>query len=578
MAELMLATASLKTLRRRRAPDYQTLLLILVAIYIAALALSPLLRLFGEAFSAGPNGEPFGVLQSQWRSPATGRALSNTLRASLLSVMVSVVLGGTMALVLRCTDVRAKAALTFSLLLPLLVPPQITALAWIELVGPSSPILSPFGLAPEPGTTNPLYSEAGIVLIMGIEHSTLVFLAVRAGLHAIPRDLVESARLAGASPFRVVRSVVVPLLVPALLAGAAISFVSAVGNFGTPAVLGIPAGYPVLTTLIYQRLQGFGPRVLGQVASLALILAALAVAGLAARAFFAARAKATIERSSAPFEGFALGPWRIPVEAASWAVLIAIAIMPLLALVAGSLSSALGVPLNAETATLKNYDFVLENQATRRAFSNSFILALTAALTSIAIAVPLAYFAAVQRRPVARALDLVADMPYAVPGTVLAIGIILLFLRPLPILDISIYGTIWLLLVAYLARFLALGLRPTMAGMELVNRALDEAGQVAGAGMIRRLRSIVLPVVAPSAAAGALVIFITAFNELTVSALLWSTGNETLGVTVFLLHYEGNSPAAAALATLSVGVILGLALLTSAMARHLPEGALPWRA
>ena len=128
MGELTLATANLKTLRRRRLPDYQTLLLILVAIYVAALALSPLLRLFAEAFSAGPNGEPFGVLQSQWRSPATGRALTNTLRASLLSVVVSVVLGGTMALVLRCTDVRAKAALTFSVLLPLLVPPQITAL------------------------------------------------------------------------------------------------------------------------------------------------------------------------------------------------------------------------------------------------------------------------------------------------------------------------------------------------------------------------------------------------------------------------------------------------------------------
>jgi iron(III) transport system permease protein len=133
-------------------------------------------------------------------------------------------------------------------------------------------------------------------------------------------------------------------------------------------------------------------------------------------------------------------------------------------------------------------------------------------------------------------------------------------------------------LAAYFARFLALGLRPTMAGMELVNRALDEAGQVAGAGVVRRLRSIMLPLVAPSATAGALLIFMTAFNELTVSALLWSTGNETVGVTIFLLHYEGNSPAAAALATLSVGLILGLALVMSGLGRHLPQGVVPWRA
>jgi iron(III) transport system permease protein len=318
--------------------------------------------------------------------------------------------------------------------------------------------------------------------------------------------------------------------------------------------------------------------VLGQVAALALILAALAVAGLAARAFFAARAKAAIEQSSAPFEGFALGRWRAPVETATWVMVTGVAVMPLLALMAGSLSSALGVPLNSETATLNNYRFVLDNDATRRAFSNSFVLALTAALASIAIAVPLAYFAAVQRRPTARALDLVADMPYAIPGTVLAIGVILLFLRPLPVIDVSIYGTIWILLAAYVARFLALGLRPTMAGMELVNRALDEAGQVAGAGVIRRLRSIMLPLIAPSAAAGALLIFMTAFNELTVSALLWSTGNETLGVTVFHLHYEGNSPAAAALATLSIGVTLGLAVMLSVLGRHLPPGVIPWRA
>ena len=117
-----------------------------------------------------------------------------------------------------------------------------------------------------------------------------------------------------------------------------------------------------------------------------------------------------------------------------------------------------------------------------------------------------------------------------------------------------------------------------MAGMELVNKNLDEAAQVAGAGVLTRLWSIILPVVAPSAAAGALLIFMTAFNELTVSALLWSTGRETLGVVVFFLHYEGNSPAAAAVATISVAVTLLLAVIASVLSRNLPEGVVPWRA
>jgi iron(III) transport system permease protein len=262
-----------------------------------------------------------------------------------------------------------------------------------------------------------------------------------------------------------------------------------------------------------------------------------------------------------------------------WLALAGIAILPLLALLASSLAPALGVPLGLDTATLANYRFALfEQESTLRAFTNSFILAFAAAAVSAAVAVPLAYLSTMRKHPGARALDLIADAPYAVPGTVLAIAIIIVFLPPVPLVGISLYGTLGIILVAYLARFLALALRPTVAGMERVSRNLDEAAQVAGAGVIRRLTAIILPAVAPSAAAGALLIFMTAFNELTVSVLLWSTGHETLGVAVFFLHYEGNSPAAAAVATISIAVTLALAFLTSLMARNLPEGVVPWRA
>src|SRR5690606_21380589 len=120
---------------------------------------------------------------------------------------------------------------------------QITALAWIELVGPSSPILRPLGLAGAPGETNPLYSLGGIVLVMGIEHAALVFLAVRAGLRSVPRDLVEAARIAGARPLPSMLRIVAPLVMPAMLAGATLAFVSSIGNFGVPALLGIPGRY-----------------------------------------------------------------------------------------------------------------------------------------------------------------------------------------------------------------------------------------------------------------------------------------------------------------------------------------------
>ena len=386
---------------------------------------------------------------------------------------------------LTLTDVRGKAALTFVALLPLLVPSQITALAWIELTGAGSPILGPLGLAPAPGATNPLYSKWGIVLVMGIESSTLVFLAVRAGLRNVPRDLVEAARLGGANPFRVTSAVIMPLAMPAILAGTALAFVTSIGNFGIPAMLGIPGRYTVLTTLIYQRLQGFGPRVLGEVAALALILALLAVVGLVLRALLVRRGGFAADGAGAPLRPFRLGRGA-RADGAGAVDRAGLHRGPAAARLAGILVGARARrAARPDTVTLANYRFALfEQESTLRAFVNSFVLAFAAAFISAVVAVPLAYLTTLRKNPAARVLDILADAPYAVPGTVLAIAIIIVFLPPMPFTGISLYGTLGIILVAYLARFLALALRPTVAGMELVSKNLDEAAQVAGAGVI----------------------------------------------------------------------------------------------
>ena len=176
-----------------------------------------------------------------------------------------------------------------------------------------------------------------------------------------------------------------------------------------------------------------------------------------------------------------------------------------------------------------------------------------------------------------RGLNLMVEMPYALPGVVLSIACILLFLKPIPILGISLYNTVWIILIAYIARFLVLGLRPVISGYHQFDRALEEAAQVAGAGFLRRLATIIVPVVAPVAAAGAILVFLTAFNELTVSALLWSSGAETLGVVVFSFEQGGESTAAAALSVLTIIATVGLALSTLLFQHRLPRGVLPWR-
>ena len=261
-----------------------------------------------------------------------------------------------------------------------------------------------------------------------------------------------------------------------------------------------------------------------------------------------------------------------------WALSFLALLLPFTALLLTSLVPAVGVPLDATSATLENYRFVLfEHAAARRAFGNSFGLSAAAAVAIVLIAVPLAYFLVWRRSRLLRAVNVVTEVPYALPGVVLAIAAILLFLKPLPVVGVSLYNTIWIILFCYLARFLVLGLRPIVSGYHQLDRTLEEAAQIVGARLIRRLCTIILPLVAPAAAAGALLIFLTAFNELTVSALLWSTGSETLGVVFFSFQQGGDSNYAAALGMFTVIVSIALMLSTLLLAGRLPRGVLPWR-
>ena len=268
----------------------------------------------------------------------------------------------------------------------------------------------------------------------------------------------------------------------------------------------------------------------------------------------------------------------MPVEIALVDADVVVLVLPLVALVLTSLVPAVGVPLTAKTRDARQ----LRLRAVRARGREARVRATASAcrrrrrVVIVLIAIPLAYFLVWRRSRLLRILNLVAEMPYALPGVVLAIAAILVFLKPLPLLGISLYNTIWIILFCYIARFLVLGLRPVISGYYQLDRTLEEAAQIAGARLLRRLRTVILPLVAPAAMAGALLIFLTAFNELTVSALLWSSGAETLGVVVFSFQQGGDSTYAAALAVLTV-VVTHRAHAGHALARGRCLGVLPWR-
>ena len=545
-------------------------------VLIATLSLLPSLRLLIEALSqlhltsASP-------LSDVLRSERTWIALKNSFYTSGLGTLIAVVLGCGFAFVVTLTNIRGRSLWVFCFMLPMMIPPQVTALSWLQLFGPASPILNTLGIAPALGSPQPMYSAEGIALLLGIQSAPLVFLAVRTQLIALPQDLLEAAKLARASQWRIWLDIIVPLCRSAIVAGAALAFVSSLGNFGIPAMLGIPAGYIVLPTLIYQQMAGFGNDMLSQVAGLSMIIALLVLAGMLLQQWLQQRSSYALLGHTAQPISFRLAAWRLPVEGLLALVLCFILVMPLLALLVSALVPALGVALTPETFTLSAFYEMLGRQSvTARAFENSMLLASLSALVLMLVSLPLGYV--LMRMPL-RQRALIAsliEVPYAIPGIVLAIAFILLFAKPLPLVEASLYGTLGIIFVAYLSCFLSVCLKPVLAAMTQMDPALEEAAQLCGARPLRRLIDIILPLTAPAFFAGGLLVFLIAVNELTVSALLWSAGNETLGVLIFNLDESGDSVLASAIAVLVVVLVAGLMSLLSLVAPRLPKGVIPW--
>lgn len=552
-------------------------LLTLAVGVVVLLSVLPMARLLWElvAPARGGAGESLARVLA---APSTWTATRHSLEVGIGGTILAMVLGTAVALIVSLTDIRARASFNFLYMVPLLIAPQVTALSWLQLFGPASPFLRLIGMAPPLGSRNPLYSAEGIIILLGVHYSPMAFLMVRAALRKLPRELVEAALAGGASRLTVLRTVILPLLTPALLGATALVFVSCVGNFGIPAFLGIPANYLVLPTLIYQKLAGAGPAVLTEVAILSVIISLIAIAGIIAQDVLSRRRDYRITTTSLPPDPFELGRWRVLVEGALALLLFVVLVLPLFGLVLSSLVRALGRPVVLSELTLSKYVFVLtEHGATPRAFVNSLGLSFTASVVLVAIAVPLGYLLAWRQSRFIRTLNLSIELPYALPGVVLAIAALLVFLKPVPVLGIHIYNTIWIILYAYCARFLVLALRPTITGYHQLDRALEEAAQVAGAGLLMRLRTVIFPLVAPAALAGGALIFMTALSELTVSALLWASGSETIGVVIFSFEQGGDSAYASAVSVLVVIATIVLMLATNLLAGRLPGGVLPWR-
>ena len=534
------------------------------ALWLLAIGAVPLLRLLAEALGGSAVAVALG-------DPTIWRAAWRSLGVSLAAAALATAIGGALAWALLLRGLPWRGLLLFLAVMPALVPAQIMALGWIKASGPASPLLLALDLAPPIGTPNPVYGVGGITILLAVQGAPLVMLAIAALLRRVPGEVVLAARGLGATPEAALRRAVWPLLAPGLLAGAGLAYVAALGNFGVAALLGIPARFTLLPVLIWQRLSSGGAASLEQAAALAVLLAVMAAPALLLQALAARRMPAAGRQAYAalPLPTAARGA----VLAIVAAYLAVVLLVPVAALLAGALVPAVGMELSATTLTWRHFATALAPGAhTSAAFGNSLLLSFGAALVLAMAALPIAL--AMRARAV-RAASAATDLPYALPGACTGVAAILVVLS-LPGGG-AIYGTLGLILFAYLTRFQALALRPAAAAAARLDPTLDEAARGMGAGPLRRLLRVHLPPLAPALAAGGILVALTAVNEVTVSSLLYGPGTQTLGVLVFGLQESGQSPLASAVSCLALLLMAMLMAAATLAARRLPAGTLPWR-
>jgi iron(III) transport system permease protein len=373
----------------------------------------------------------------------------------------------------------------------------------------------------------------------------LAYLVTAAGWASrVEPDVERAARVSGAGPLQAFASTTLPLLRPALLSAAALVFVVSANSFGVPAILGTPAGFGTMTTRIYQDLNlSADPAAFGRVITLAvgLVMLTLVVVGVADLT--------EGSRQPAPTAGGPAGPVVVPprparrAAAALWAYVTFVAIIPLLALVLTALTKAVGLPMHPGNWTLANLEEALSGGTALR---NSLLLAVTAATTALALG---GLTVAIRRRRGGRRLGTAAILAFAVPGSALAVAVLLA------------YGSWWrdtalLILIAYLAKFWALGHRPLAGSVDAFAPSMYWAARGSGARPATAVRTVVVPIMRPALVAAWLLVFMFAFHEITMSSLLYGPGTETMAVVVLNLRQLGDITVTAALAVLLTLVVL----------------------
>lgn len=520
------------------------LLLLILVVY-------PLIFLLGSSVTKGGNLSLDNFVAA-FSSHTYYMALVNSVLLGLGCAAVAVLVGTPMAWAVSRTNMPGKGIVRLLVYISYMTPPFLTAIAYVSLLSPNAGLVNRFIatlLGTERGPFN-IFSLWGMIFVTSTHVFPFVFMLTSSALESLDASLEESAQILRASRFKTAISVTLPLVAPAILSGALLAFVNAIALFGSQAILGLPARIYTLPTRIY-ALFNYPPKY--ELASaLSLLLIGLTVGALyLQRRFLEKRSYVTMAGKGVRPQLIDIGPMGYVALALCFLVFLLSVILPYATLLAVSVSRSWGLDF-LQNLTLANFEFVLlKYEVTQRAIINSLILAVASATIAIAMGILIAYIDLRTSIRGRKFLDYISLIPLGLPGIVLAVGLVQAWLRA----PIGIYGTMGILLMAYVTRYIPLAVRSANSALRQVDPSLEESARISGASWLKSLFSVTVPLTRRGLFAGWLLVFVPALQELSASILLFTSATTTLAVAVYNLYETGQIEPVAALSVVNMVVI-----------------------
>jgi len=540
--------------------DRSRLIWLLFVVVLLVLVVNPLARLFWVSLQDPQSGAltlaNYLTAFGRWRYV---EALLNSLLVGLAVGVLGIMFGVPMAWAVSRTDMPGKGLVWAAIVGTFIVPNYLGAVAWILLAGPNAGWLNRVWMAATGAGAGPfnIYSMAGLVLVIAIYSYPYVFVFTRGALDLVSSEMDDAATTLGAGVVRRTLRITLPLTLPAILAAFIVAFLEAIALFGVPALIALPARFQVMTTMLWQFFE-FPPKVeVAAAYSMPLLAITVALFWLQRR-IIARKGYVALTGKGGERRLIRLGRWRWPML--GWCVFVTSLsfFLPMIVVLQAAFAKAWGRGFSLDNLTLRNVAFVLVDQrATQTAAWHTFVYGSAAALIALAVALAIAYVAHRRLVPLSSALTYVAMAPFVIPGIVLAIGFYAAYTRQ----PLVLYGTAWILILAFATRFLPIAYANSDAAIRAINPELEDAVRILGGSRALALRRVVTPLLQRGLAGAFILVFIPATRELSSAIFLYTTGTQVLSVLLFDKSDEGNFEMLSSIGLVLVVVTVALVML-----------------